>query len=180
MLVDILPPLVERFVATHPEVRVEIMIDDRLVDVTAAGCDAGIRYGEYLAKDMIAVPIGPRFQRLALAAAPPYLEAHGVPLRPRDLLSHECIRLRFSSGALVGWNLERGDEHVPIDLPGRLIIGVDAAPAAIEFARAGRGIIATFENWLDPYFRSGALQPVCEFRCKPAGYSDLKPASVPI
>ena len=160
VMVDILPPLIDRFVETHPEVRVEIMVEDRLVDSTAAGCDAGIRYGEHLAQDMIAVPIGPRHQRFALAASPAYVGARGIPHHPRDLLDHDCIRLRFSSGALVEWDFERGDETVAVDPAGRLIVGVDAAAAAIDFARGGRGIIGTFENWLDPHLRSGELVPV--------------------
>ena len=160
VMVDILPPLIERFIAAHPEVRVEIMVEDRLVDVTAAGCDAGIRYGEHLAQDMIAVSIGPRHQRFALAAAASYLDGRGRPQHPRDLLSHDCIRLRFSSGVLVEWALESGEETFAVDPTGRLIIGVDAAPAAIEFARSGRGIIGTFENWLTPLLDSGALEAV--------------------
>ena len=160
VMVDILPPLINRFVDAHPEVRVEIMVEDRLVDIVAAGCDAGIRYGEYLAQDTIAVPIGPQYQRFALAAAPSYLTARDVPHHPSDLLIHECIRLRFSSGALIEWAFERDDEKLTINPPGRLIIGVDAAAAAIEFARDGRGIIGTFENWLDPYFDTGDLRPI--------------------
>jgi DNA-binding transcriptional LysR family regulator len=160
VMVDILPPLIDRFLLRHPEVRVEIMVEDRLVDVTAAGCDAGIRYGEHLAQDMIAVPIGPRTQRLAYAAAPSYLLHRGVPQHPRDVAKHDCVRLRFSSGALVEWSFERQGETLTLDPPGRLVIGVDAAPAAIAFARDGRGIIGTFENWLAPYFLDGTLQPV--------------------
>lgn len=160
VMVDILPPLIDRFLILHPKVRVEIMVEDRLVDVTAAGCDAGIRYGEHLAQDMIAVPIGPSVQRVALAAAPSYLEARGVPRQPRDLLSHDCIRLRFSSGALVEWAFERGPETITIDPPGRLIVGVDAAAAAIDLARSGHGIIYTFHNWLEAQFETGGLQPV--------------------
>lgn len=75
VMVDILPPLIDRFLRAHPDVRVEIVVDDGFVDVTAADCDAGIRYGERLAQDMIAVPIGPARQRAALAAAPSYLAA---------------------------------------------------------------------------------------------------------
>ena len=160
VMVDILPPLIDRFLVAHPHARIEIMVEDRLVDVVAAGCDAGIRYGEHLAQDVIAVPIGPQFQRVALAAAPSYLHARGIPLHPRDLLDHDCVRLRFSSGALVEWEFQRGDEMLTIDPPGRLIVGVDAAAAAIELARGGRGVIATFQNWLDPYFKTGQLQPV--------------------
>ncbi len=160
VMVDILPSLIDRFLVAHPQVRVELVVEDRLVDVTAAGCDAGIRYGEHLAQDVIAVPIGPRFQRVALAASPSYLSGRGVSLHPRDLLDHDCIRFRFSSGALVAWDFERGDERVTIDPPGRLIVGVDAAPAAIGLACGGRGIINTFQNWLDPHLDAGVLRPV--------------------
>jgi DNA-binding transcriptional LysR family regulator len=138
----------------------EFVVEDRLVDAVAAGCDAGIRYGEHLAQDMIAVPIGPKIQRTALAAAPSYLQRHGTPNDPDELQTHDCIRLRFSSGVFVPWEFERQDTFLTVDLAGRLIVGVDAAPAAIDFARAGRGLIYTFENWLEPHFASGELVPV--------------------
>jgi DNA-binding transcriptional LysR family regulator len=160
VMVDILPPLIDRFLIRFPDVRIEIVVEDRLVDITAAGCDAGIRYGEHLAQDMIAVPIGPKFQRLALAASPGYLDARGAPSHPSDLLAHDCIRLRFSSGALTAWELECGDQSLTVDPPGRVIIGVDAAPAAIELARGGHGIICTFENWLEPALKTSDLKPV--------------------
>jgi len=160
VMVDILPPLIDRFLAGHPKVRIEIMVDDRLVDITAAGCDAGIRYGEHLAQNVIAVPIGPARQRLALAASPGYLAEKGEPNHPRALRDHDCIRLRFSSGALVEWEFERRGETVKVDPLGRLVLNVDAAGAAIELARSGRGIVAAFENWLTPYLKSGELRPV--------------------
>jgi DNA-binding transcriptional LysR family regulator len=160
VMVDILPPLIDRFLVRHPAVRVEIVVEDRLVDAIADGCAAGIRYGEHLAQDMIAVPIGPPTQQLALAAAPSYLSARGHPAHPRDVLTHECIRLRFSSGVLTRWDFERGAEAFNVDPPSRLIIGVDGAAAGIGFARAGRGLICTFKNWLDPYLDSGELLPV--------------------
>jgi DNA-binding transcriptional LysR family regulator len=160
VMVDILPPLLDRFLALHPHVRLEIMVDDRLVDIIAAGCDAGIRYGEHLAQDMIAVPIGPSFQQLAYAAAPTYLERRGEPLCPSNLLSHDCIRFRFSSGALADWDFERGEDVVKVDPPSRVIMGVDGAAAAIELARAGCGVIGTFKNWLSPYFETGELVAV--------------------
>lgn len=160
VMVDILPPLLDRFLVAHPGVRVELVVEDRLVDIAAAGCDAGIRYGEHLAQDMIAVPIGPAFQSLALAAAPSYLAVRDVPLHPRDLPGQDCIRLRFSSGALVAWTFERAGETVTVDPPGRLVIGVDAAAAAIELACRGHGIISTFENWLRPFLDTGALRPL--------------------
>ena len=160
VMVDILPPLIDRFLIRHPAVRVEIVVEDRLVDAIAEGCVAGIRYGEHLAQDMIAVPIGLRFQQSALAASPSYLHARGHPVHPRNLLDHECIRTRFSSGALTAWEFERDGEVVKVDPPSHLIVGVDAAAAAIDFARAGRGLICTFRNWLDPHLDRGELVPV--------------------
>ena len=160
VMVDILPPIVDRFLEAHPGVQMEFVVEDRLVDAVAAGCDAGIRYGEHLAQDMIAVPIGPKVQRTALAAAPSYLARHGILRSPVELRDHDCIRLRFSSGVFVPWEFERNGELQTVDPPGRLIVGVDAAAAAIEFARAGRGLIYTFENWLEPSFASGELAPV--------------------
>lgn len=160
VMIDILPPIIDRFLALHPHVRLELVVDDRLVDIVATGCDAGIRYGEHLAKDMIAVPVGPAVQRLGYAASPSYLARHGAPGLPKDLLTHDAIRLRFSSGALVAWEFERDGQSVTIDPPGRLIIGVDAASAAIGAALAGHGIVATFGNWLDPHLDDGSLFPV--------------------
>ena len=160
VMVDILPPLLDRFLEIHPGVRVELVVEDRLVDIAQAGCDAGIRYGEHLAQDMIALPIGPAVQRLALAAASSYLAERDVPSHPRDLARHDCVRLRFSSGALVAWTFECRGETVTVDPPGRLVIGVDAAAAAIELACRGHGIIATFENWLRPFLETGALREV--------------------
>lgn len=162
VMVDILPPLIERFLEAHPKVRVEIVVEDRLIDIVAAGCDAGIRYGEHLAKDVIAVPIGPAVQHLAYGASPGYLAARGSPLHPRDLSNHEAIRLRFSSGALVEWEFEQGEESITLDPIGRLIIGVDAPAAAIAAARAGLGVVGTFGNWLGPCFDDGSLVPVLE------------------
>ena len=162
VMVDILPPLIERLLARHAEVRVEITVDDRLVDAIAAGCDAGIRYGESLAQDMIAVPIGPRRQQCALAAAPGYLAAHGRPAHPRDLLGHSCIRTRFSSGAVTPWEFGRAGEVLVVDPKPRMLIGTAAAPAAIGHATSGLGLIYTFRNWLDPHLASGALEPVLE------------------
>ncbi len=160
VMVDILPPLLTQFLARHPLLKVEIMVDDRLVEATAEGCDAGIRYGEHLAQDCIAVPIGPRKQRLALAAAPVYLAARGQPTHPDALAEHDCLRLRYSSGALIPWAFSCNGETVNVSTTGRLTMGVNGAAAAIELAKQGMGIIATFENWLQPAFTSGELAPV--------------------
>lgn len=162
VMVDILPPLMECFLERHPDVRVEIEVDDNLIDAVARGCDAGIRYGEFLAQDMIAVPIGPRRQQLAVAASARYLDTHGRPTHPRDVLEHDCVRGRFASGALTAWEFSRGDEVLTVDPAARLVIGTAAFDAMIRHAVNGLGLICIFRNWLDPHFESGALEPVLE------------------
>jgi DNA-binding transcriptional LysR family regulator len=131
--------------------------------VLAAGCDAGIRYDERLEQDMIAVPIGPRVQRFATAAAPAYLERHGRPAHPRDLLRHACLRGRFTSGTMTAWEFERRGDVVRVDPSGPLLVSVgSASDLAVDAAIAGTGIIHHFEDWLRPHFESGALEPILE------------------
>ena len=160
VMLDILPPILDRFLAAHPEIRLEVIVDDRFVDFVAADCDAGIRYGEHLAQDMIAVPIGPRRQSFALAAAPDYLRRRGTPAHPRDLLGHACIRTRFASGALAVWEFEREGETLTVDPDPHLVIGSGGSQAMIDLAIAGHGLVCIFRNWLDPHLDSGALAPV--------------------
>lgn len=109
MLPALVPPLVPRlvppFLAAYPEIRLDVVVDETFVDMLAAGCDAGIRYEERLEQDMVAVPIGPRWQRVATAASPGNLEARGRPRHPRDLLQHACLRGRVPSGAMPRWPL---------------------------------------------------------------------------
>ncbi len=162
---DILPPIIDGFARANPEVRLEILVDDRFTDMIATGCDAGIRYGEHLAQDMIATPIGPARQSSALAAAPDYLARRGKPLHPRDVLSHDCIRLRFASGALTEWEFEKDGENLQLDPAARLIIATTGWRAAFRLAIAGHGLIYSFRNWLEPHFETGELVPVLEDWC---------------
>lgn len=159
---DILPPIIDGFAKAHPEVRLEIMVDDRFSDMIATGCDAGIRYGEHLAQDMIAVPIGPREQRGALVAAPDYIARRGRPDHPRDVLMHDCILMRFASGALAGWEFEKAGEIITLNPPARVIIATAGWQAGVKLAVAGHGLFSTFHNWLEPHFASGALVPLLE------------------
>ncbi len=159
----VLPRIVPSFLAAYPDIRLEVIADESFVDVIAAGCDAGIRYEERLEQDMIAVPIGPRTQRFATAAAPAYLDAHGRPEHPRDLLGHACLQGRFASGATITWEFERDGEVVRIDPSGPLLVRVGGATdLLVEAAVAGTGIVSLFEDWLRPYFECGALEPVLE------------------
>jgi DNA-binding transcriptional LysR family regulator len=159
----ILPAIVPGFLAAFPEIRLELVADESFVDVLAAGCDAGIRYEERLEQDMIAVPICPRVQRFATAAAPAYLDRRGRPQHPRDLLDHDCLLGRFPSGRLTTpWEFTRGDETVRIDPKGPLIVSVTGTDLAIQVAIDGGGVVSGFEAWLRPHLDSGALEPVLE------------------
>ena len=140
-----------------------MIVDDGFVDVLAAGCDAGIRYDERLERDMIAIPIGPRVQRCATAAAPSYLASRTRPVHPSDLLSHACLRGQFASGTIPAWEFERAGEVVRIDPAGPLTVRLGAAvDLAVDAAVAGLGIIHLFEDWLGPKLEAGLLVPLLE------------------
>ncbi|WP_437659009.1 LysR family transcriptional regulator [Sorangium sp. So ce1182] len=159
----VLPDIIPAFLAAYPEIQLEVIAEDAFIDVLAAGCDAGIRYDERLEQDMIAVPIGPRIQRFATAAAPAYLDRRGRPEHPRDLLQHACMRGRFSSGQMITWEFERDGEVVRVDPAGPLLVSAGAAiDLAVDAAVAGVGVIQLFEGWLRPHLDSGALEPVLE------------------
>jgi DNA-binding transcriptional LysR family regulator len=159
----VLPAIVPAFLAAFPDIRLEVVAEENFVDVLAAGCDAGIRYGERLEQDMIAVPIGPRRQRFALGAAPAYLERRGEPEHPRDLLGHTCLQGRFPSGVAMAWEFERDGEVIKVDVTGPLTVTLGGATdLLVDAAIAGTGIVPLFEDWLRPHFESGALQPVLE------------------
>lgn len=159
----VLPAIVPRFLAAYPDIRVEVITEESFVDTLAAGCDAGIRYEERLEQDMIALPIGPRTQRFATAASPGYLERHGRPRHPRELLDHACLRARFPSGAMPPWEFERNGEVIKVDPAGPLIVRAGGATdLAVDAAIAGIGVVYLFEDWLRPHFDGGALVPLLE------------------
>jgi DNA-binding transcriptional LysR family regulator len=159
----VLPAIVPPFLAAYPDIRLEVLTDESFVDVLAAGCDAGIRYDERLEQDMIAIPIGPRVQRFAAAASTAYLDRHGRPEHPRDLLAHACLRGRFASGNMPAWEFEKDGETVLVEPNGPLIVRAGgASDLAVEAAIAGTGIVALFEEWIRPHLDSGALEPVLE------------------
>jgi DNA-binding transcriptional LysR family regulator len=158
----VLPPIAEAFLRAYPDIRMEVVVDDTFTDVLAAGADAGVRYDERLEQDMIAVPLGPRRQRYAVAAAPAYLAARGMPLHPKDLLNHACIRQRFLSGAMPLWEFERAGEYVQLDPSGPLVVTAGAGDMSISAAISGLGMVFLFEDWLRPTLTDGRLVPVLE------------------
>ncbi len=164
----VLPSLVPPFLAAYPDILLDVVVEEGFVDILAAGCDAGIRYEERLAQDMIAIPIGPRHQRMATAASPAYLKARGRPVHPRDLLNHACLRGRFASGSMPAWEFQRRTEVVTVEPSGPLIVRVSGGvDLAVDAAVAGCGVIHLFEDWLRPRLDSGALEPVLETWWRP-------------
>jgi len=159
----VLPSILPRFLAAYPDIVVDVAVEDSFVDMLAAGFDAGIRYEERLEQDMIAVPIGPRVQRFAAAAAPAYLARAGRPAHPGELLRHACLAGYFAGGTATPWEFARDGETVRVDPQGPLRVRLGAgADLAVHAAVAGAGIVYLFEDWLQPYFTRGELEPVLE------------------
>lgn len=159
----VLPSIVPGFLAAYPDIELEIIAEESLVDVLAAGCDAGIRYDERLEQDMIAVSIGPRVQRFAAAAAPSYLERRGRPDHPGQLIHHDCLRMRFGGRAVQPWEFERNGETVNVKVHGPLVVERSgAADLIVNAAVAGSGVVYLFEEWLRPRMASGELEPLLE------------------
>lgn len=186
----VLPAILPGFLAAHPGIRLEIVAQDSFVDVLAAGCDAGIRYDERLEQDMTALPIGPRVQRMATAAAPSYLDRHGRPDHPRDLLEHACLLGRFASGALTSpWEFECASEIVRVEPRGRLscrsavqpiLRSTPPSPAvgSSRYSRIGCARISTAAHWSRCCKNGGSRFPApsstiltvdwCRPRCAPS------------
>ena len=155
---EILPPIANRFLRAHPGITLEVSANDTFIDVLAAGLDAGIRYQERIERDMIAVPIGPRVQQFAAALSPSYLAARGMPMHPRDLAEHDCIRHRFASGVTVDWEFMRAGETVRVKPNGPLV--TTSIELQLSAAVAGLGVICTFEDFLRGPLERGELVPV--------------------
>src|ERR1700704_1350773 len=116
----VMAPMVAPFLKAYPEVDLDIVGESSFVDIVAEGFDAGVRYGEHLAQDMIAVSLGAP-QRYAVVASKEYIAQHGSPKHPKDLLEHSCIRTRFGSGAMLDWEFEKAGRVVKVSPPAKLI-----------------------------------------------------------
>jgi DNA-binding transcriptional LysR family regulator len=160
----VLAPMLGPFLKAFPQVELEIVGQSGFIDIVEAGYDAGVRYGEHLEQDMIAVSLGPR-QRYALVTAPGYLARHGTPKHPRDLLNHACIRIRFSSGALLDWEFEKAGRAVKLSPPAKLV--VNHPGPAMRAACDGVGLWLTFEDYVREAIASGALVSVLDDWCPP-------------
>ncbi|WP_026350239.1 LysR family transcriptional regulator [Bordetella sp. FB-8] len=160
----ILPSILSRFIKAYPGIHIEVLAEDSFVNLLEIGCDAGIRYDERLEQDMIAVPIGPRIQRFAVAASPDYLAAHGRPEHPQDLLTHACLRGQFSGGAKPLWHFECDGEIIHLDPPpGPLLVRPGLAiTMLVRAALDSVGIVNLWEDMLRPHLDSGQLVPLLE------------------
>ena len=159
----VLPGVIAGFLRRYPDIRIKVVVEDGFVDVLSAGCDAGIRYDERLEQDMIAIPIGPRVQRFVTAASPGYLNLHGRPAHPRELLTHACLRCQFSGGSKPTWKFECDGEQIEIDPPERLLVTPSGAlDLTVSAAVAGLGVVHLFEDLLQPQLDSGELEPILE------------------
>lgn len=133
----VIAPLLPQLRARHPELMLEIVVDDRLVDIVAEGFDAGIRLGEAVERHMVGVRISQPF-RFVVVASPGYLKKHGTPEHPRDLIDHACIGFRGpATGVLYRWEFERRGKEIVVDVPSAIVTS-DAA-LMVEAARAGLG-----------------------------------------
>lgn len=153
----VLAPMVGPFLAAYPQVRLEITGETALVDIVAAGFDAGVRWGESLAQDMVAVSLGPP-QQFALVAAPSLIARVGTPQHPRDLLELPCVRVRFPSGAEPAWEFEKDGEALRISPPARV---VSTSPALLMRAILdGVGFGIPFEEAAREHIAAGRLVEV--------------------
>ena len=164
----VLWPALVPFLREHPGIEVEVSVDNGYVDIVAGGFDAGIRLGERLEKDMVAVPIGPDL-RVALVAAPDYLARRGAPQRPNDLTRHRCITFRDENGDIATWAFEQDGRELSVR-PGRGPVFNDGE-LMVAAAREGLGILYILEDLVTPLIDRGSLVRLLHEWCTPfAGY----------
>jgi len=160
----ILWPAVAKLMAAYPEINVEIINDYRLIDIVAERFDAGVRLGEQVDKDMIALRIGPDF-RMASVAAPSYFQNHPKPQTPQDLTAHACIILRLpTSGGLYAWEFSKDGRELKVRGQGRCVFNTSAM--MIDAAREGLGIVYVPEDLVSADVQKGRLVQVLEDWCQ--------------
>jgi len=156
----ILQPVLANFLDAYPQIDLEITLENALVDIVRLGYDAGIRFGEFVEHDMVAVKIGPELF-VNVVASPDYLARHGTPTHPRELTEHNCIGFRHSSSGIVErWEFERNDEQIQLVLAGRLTLNDSAA--LVQSALDGLGIAYMINGYIDPFINNGSLVRLLE------------------
>jgi DNA-binding transcriptional LysR family regulator len=162
-------PKLATFLPRFPDIKVELIIDHGLTDIVAQRFDAGVRAGEQVAKDMIAVRIGPDL-RMAVVATPSYFRKRPPPKRPQDLIAHDCINLRLTtSGGLYAWEFEKHGREIKVRVEGQLAF--NGSFQMLSAALAGFGLAYVPEDLAQPHIAKGRLRRVLEDWCAPyAGY----------
>jgi DNA-binding transcriptional LysR family regulator len=155
----ILSPIILEFMRRYPEMQVDLVTEDRPIDIVAEGFDAGIRPGDIVPQDMIAVPLEP-IQGFAVVGSPAYFEGKAEPEAPQDLLHHTCIRARMPSGSLYRWEFEQDGRVITLDVPGQLTL--DDADLMLEAVLAGAGLAYLAEWWIGASVREGKLRRVLD------------------
>jgi DNA-binding transcriptional LysR family regulator len=160
----VLAPRLGQFARDYPDVGLEVTTDDSRMDIVAGGFDAGIHFGEYIERDMIAVRVSPDI-RPAIVGSPGYLKSHARPKSPRDLLHHRCINFRHGSAGVYRWEFEKGKKSLSVAVNGPLI--VDDLELVIRAALDGVGLAYMAEENATPHLARGALVRVLEDWCQP-------------
>jgi DNA-binding transcriptional LysR family regulator len=161
----ILMPALERLLPDYPDIKVEVDVDNTLTDLVAGRYDAGIRFGEQVAKDMVAVRIGPDM-RMAVVGAPAYFARRPRPKAPQDLTEHACINMRLPThGSLYAWELEKGRRELKVHVEGPLVFNY--APLLLRAALAGLGLACVFEDQVQEHIAEGRLVRVLADWCPP-------------
>lgn len=156
-------PVLPRFLASHPDIRVDMIVDDNLTDIVAERIDAGIRFGDIIEKDMIAVRIGPDI-RMAVVGSPSYFADHPVPKTPRELAGHRCINYRHvRSGGLYAWDFEEKGRPFKVRVEGPLVF--NNADLTREAALAGQGIAYVYADEIASDVRAGRLKRILDKWC---------------
>jgi len=161
----ILWPKLAKLLPKYPDIKVEVIIDYGLTNIVSERYDAGVRFGEQVEKDMIAVRIAPDM-RIAIVAAPSYFAQRSPPKKPQDLVGHNCINLRLPTyGGLYAWEFERGDHELKVRVDGQLVF--NRLAQALTAALAGFGLAYVPEDIAEPHLAKGRLKRVLEDWCTP-------------
>lgn len=160
----LLAPLFARFHQACPQVRLEVVTDDGLVDIVAGGFDAGIRFGDSLAGDMVALPLAPA-SRLIVVAAPAYAALHGLPVTPDELKDHACIGRRFPGGAVYDWEFVRHGRPLAVQVNGPLLLDDDVL--ILGAVLDGIGLAYMYEAMVADALADGRLLRVLDGYCLP-------------
>ena len=155
----ILRPIVFEYLNRYPQMSVDLVTEDKLIDIVRDGFDAGFRLADQVPGDMIAIPLG-RTERLILVGAPAYLNGREAPREPADLTGHDCIRMRLSGGTVYRWEFDKAGEEVLVDVPGRIIL--DEATLIREAVLTGYGLAYMSEWEVADDIRAGHLIQLME------------------